>query len=116
MAIITITGDNNANVLTGTSATDQYNINGLGGNDNMNGGPGAVAAHRGESGFLQRTAQESKIAKLTKPERQNADGYGLTKAQMAWFIAQYVRGESVCAKGHAKTWVWNPPQWECRAG
>ena len=37
MAIITITGDNNANVLTGTSATDQYNINGLGGNDNMHG-------------------------------------------------------------------------------
>ena len=37
MAIITITGDNNANVLTGTSATDQYNINGLGGNDTMHG-------------------------------------------------------------------------------
>ena len=25
---------------------------------------------------------------------ENADGYGLTKAQMAWFIAQYVRGEA----------------------
>ena len=37
MALITITGDNNANVLTGTNATDQYNINGLGGNDDMHG-------------------------------------------------------------------------------
>ncbi len=28
--------------------------------------------------------------------------------------AQYVRGETVCAKGYAKTWEWVPPHWECR--
>jgi acetyl esterase len=34
-------------------------------------------------------------ARLGHPSMdENADGYGLTRAQMAWFIAQYVRNES----------------------
>ena len=54
MATITITGDNNANVLTGPSASDRYLINGLGGNDTLTGNVGDDVLDGGTGNDIMR--------------------------------------------------------------
>jgi trimeric autotransporter adhesin len=64
MATITITGDNNANVLTGPSASDRYLINGLGGNDTLTGNVGDDVLDGGTGNDIMRGGSGADVYKV----------------------------------------------------
>jgi trimeric autotransporter adhesin len=103
MATITITGDNNANVLTGPSASDRYLINGLGGNDTLTGNVGDDVLDGGTGNDIMRGGSGADVYKVDSAfDDVDEVGNGTVdrvEASVTWSLAPDVFVENLTLTG-----------------